>query len=98
MQLATMSKDEHSLLLFFNTSCVEYGGIFDPLHMNREDMEIMKRWTLDGFIESGRLTMESIDKLTTKKTMWVKLSHRAWELADQERFQRYNRIYDKRTW
>ena len=42
-QLTDMTKDERSLLLFFETAATDYGGLVDPRHMNAEDWKIARK-------------------------------------------------------
>lgn len=96
--LEEMTKDERSLLLFFETACTDQGGIFDPRHMNQEDAKIMEAWKACGFIQQGRLTFESIKRQNKVMPLWVLLSDEAWVLAHQERRARHARLYAKRSW
>jgi len=90
--LDTMTKDEKSLLLFFETQAVDYGGkINDTRHMNKEDFEIAEQWNREGFIKFGRIRFHSIVK-DSYSTRWCELSDEAWILAHAERKARYKRI------
>ena len=92
--LETMTKDERSLLLFFETCAVDYGGKIDARHMNDEDFNIAKQWNTEGFIEFGRIRFHDI---VGKQTHWVTLSIDAWVLAHTERKARAERLIAKQT-
>lgn len=92
--LDTMSKDERSLLLFFETCAVDYGGKIDVRHMNKEDMDIAKKWNKEGFVKFGRIKFHDI---IGKHTHWCEFSEEAWKLAHQERRARCCRIMSHNT-
>jgi len=90
-----MTKDERSLLLFFESCAVEHGGLVDTRHMNDEDFAITDAWKKQGLVDYGRLASECCTKTGQ---CWVKLSDEAWRLAHEERRARYARINAKRNW
>lgn len=87
--LETMNADERNLLLYFETRAVDYGGKIDTIHMNKEDMDIAKKWNDEEFVKFGRIKFCSI-KLTG--SYWCELSEEAWKLAHTERRARCARI------
>jgi len=94
MKLSEMTKEERSLLLFFESAAVDYGGKLSPLHMNGEDQEIKDKWKKSSFIEYGRMKSNDI---FGDRTCWVKLSDEAWKLAHEERIARFKRLeYNKK--
>lgn len=93
--LKNMSKDERSLLLYFESMSVEKGGKIDPQRMNRGDFEICGEWQNKEFINFGRIAHEDI---IGNMSFWVVLSDEAWKLAHKERIARFNRIDSKRNW
>lgn len=95
--LTDMTKGERSLLLYLETRAVDHGGLVDTLRMNTDDFAIVERWREIGFIEFGRLTRESIERLRVS-THWVILSDDAWKTAHEERRARCERIYGSRNW
>ena len=95
--LAAMSRDERSLLLYLECRAVDHGGIVTTPQMNATDFENIAKWKAVGFVEFGRLTRESIEKLRGS-THWIKLSERAWALAAEERQARYERLNASRAW
>lgn len=95
MKLSELSKDERSLLIYLEAHAVDFGGKVASRHMNKEDFEITKQWNNKAFIAFGRI---GLDYITAGFTNWVILSPLAWELAHQERKNRFKRIYSKRTW
>jgi len=92
--LDTMTSDERSLLLYFETRAVDHGGIVDTIHMNKEDMDIAKEWDNEGFVKFGRIKFHSI---TPAGTYWCELSDEAWNLVHAERKARCARIMSRQT-
>lgn len=95
--LADMTKDERSLLLYLETRAVDHGGLVTTPQMNADDFAILDRWKESGFMQFGRLTVASIEKLRGA-THWVRLSEAAWKLAHEARRARCERVYGSRTW
>lgn len=95
-KLSELSKDERSLLIYFESCSVDYGSKINALHMNAIDGEITERWNKEGFIGFGRIGISYIT--SDNRTNWVTLSSLAWKLAHQERKERFKRIYSKRNW
>ena len=95
MTLATMSKDERSLLLYLETRAVDYGGKVDVRHMNSDDMAIAKIWNKSGFLGFGRVASEDC---SSSGAHWCRLTDEAWRLAHEERRARAARMYAQRTW
>ena len=93
--LETMSKDERSLLLFFESRAVDYCGRVDIRRMNTEDMEIAKRWNEEKFIQFGRIVIRHHN---SDGTHWCILSEEAWILAHLERKERHKRLWLKKNW
>ena len=92
--LDAMTSDERSLLLFFETQAVDYGGLIDiKKRMNKEDFDIAKKWNDEGFVKFGRIKFHSI----LKSTHWCELSDEAWSLAHAERKARCTRIMSRQT-
>lgn len=94
--LDTMTKDERSLLLFFETQAVDYGGLIDlKQRVNKEDFDIAKKWNEEGFVKFGRIKFHSI--IPGGSTRWCELSDEAWNIAHAERRARCLRIMSKQT-
>lgn len=89
--LDTMTSDERSLLLYFETRAVDYGGLIDTKHMDNEDREIADKWNEEGFIKSGRIKSHSIIVFSH----WCELSEEAWKLAHVERRAKHKRIISR---
>lgn len=101
--LETLSRDEKSLLLYFESRCVDSRGTVSTPQMNADDFEIAERWTEIGFIEFGRLSYESVTAIQgiinkSGTTHYVQLSPEAWELAHAVRRARAERDYANRKW
>ena len=92
------TKDEKTLLLYFETCLVDAYGRAETRYMNKEDIEIAKKLTEAGLIEFGRLSMKAIEKLRRLHgygkvyTHWVRFSDKAWELAHKWRKERSDRM------
>lgn len=97
MTLSELTKEERSLLLFFETCHVDYGGLLDPRRMNESDQDIARDWRNRGFIRFGRITAEWLEKYSPC-SYYVWLSDEAFELAHQERRERAERMKAKREW
>ena len=95
-----MTRDERSLLLFLETQAVDHGGLVNVESMNDCDFEIARRWTQEGFIQFGRVASPSLRKATRIKNRshWVLLSATAFAAAAQERYDRAQRMWSKRSW
>lgn len=102
MKLEELTKDERSLLLFLETQAVDYGGVVDVAHMNRDDFAIAERWKGSGLIEFGRIASACISRSPApnrmRPTHWVHLSDEAFALAHEERKARSARMWERRKW
>lgn len=79
------TRDELSLLLFFETCFVDYGGVLHDKHMNGDDMEIAARWNQSGFITFEPICDEDLWLNGHEKTHVVWLSDEAMTEAHAER-------------
>jgi len=98
--LLGMNKTERSLLIYLETCLVDRTGHVDTRRMNKEDMDIAKKWNEEEFIAFGRLKFHYIEDLQSNPpiihaTHWVSFSDKAWELAAQERRARAGRMFPK---
>jgi hypothetical protein len=93
--LESMTKEERSLLLFFEDCAVNKSGRVNSTHMNDADREIAQKWNLSGFVEWGRIASEHLSSLGNN---WCLLSEQAWEIASAERKARAGRLWSKRSW
>ena len=96
--LEQLSKEEKRLLLYLETRCVDYGGVFDAGRMNSDDYKIAKKWNDCGFLQFGRISSASIRLIPANGMYWCRLSEHAWKLAHQERMARFYRSDEKRAW
>jgi len=95
-KIENMSKDERSLLLYFECQAVDYGGKIDARRMNSIDFEIAKEWDSTGFVRFGRIYSGHIQKLPSNVfDHWVVLSEAAWTEAHRERRARNVRVESK---
>ncbi len=91
MELTT--RDEKSLLLYFETQAVDYGGTLESVRMNADDFAIAKRWNEAGFVRFGRIAFHDIKKHSgVARDHWCVLSEEAWALAHAERRARCARV------
>ncbi len=86
-----MTKDEKSLLLFFETCVVDNTCKIDMRKMNEEDMKIAKKWNDCGFIRFGRLKYIDLKK-GSPNTHFVLLSETAFAAASKLRYKRSLRM------
>lgn len=91
----SLTKTERTLLLFLETSCVDFAGVYDPRRINDEDLAIMNQWKEEGFIDHGRIAFK-FHKPT--RTVWCKISPEAMDLAHTLRKERAERMWDNREW
>lgn len=90
-----MTRDEQSILMYLETCCVDYGGKVDMRKVNPTDMEIIKKWQAEGWLDFGRIRFS--DHIANR-THWVTLSGDLWEMACRLRRERADRLYQGRTW
>ena len=96
MELTT--RNEESLLLYFETQCVDYGGTLESVRMNSDDFDIAKRWREAGFIQFGRIAFKDIKQRNgASRSHWVVLSDEAWKLAHAARRARCDRAMSRLT-
>jgi len=96
MELTT--KDEKSLLLFFETQAVDYGGTLEGVRMNTDDFALARRWNETGFVHFGRIAFHDIKKNAgIARDHWCFLSEEAWGIAHAERRARCERLMTKLT-
>ena len=91
MELTT--REEKSLLLYFETQAVDYGGTFEGVRMNADDFAIAKRWKDAGFVHFGRIAFHDVKRSGgLARDHWCVLSEEAWKLAHAERRARCDRV------
>lgn len=96
-----MSRDELNLLLYLEARAVDDQGSIDMIHINDNDIKIIKTWNKNGFIQYGRIVFKDAKRLSRnghRITHWCRLSPTAWNLAHQERLDRAERMWKKRSW
>ena len=95
-KLKNMSKDERSLLLFFESNAVDHRGKISVEHMNDEDHRITEAWDKEKFIRFGRVALADIitggQQPVRPRAHWVTLSDKALSLAQEERRARIKRM------
>ena len=93
MKLSDLTKEERSLLLYFESCAVDYAGKVDARRMNKDDIEIAQRWSNDRFLLFGRMAFDHINfESSPHMAYYCLLSPEAWDLAHQERRARAERM------
>ena len=92
------TKDERSLLLYLETRAVDYSGRIRNDNLNRMDWDLLNRWTDEGYIKSGRIASEYLDKLSYPSTHWIVLSPEAMTDAHELRRQRAERMWRNKSY
>ncbi len=83
-----LTKQEISLLLYVETCCVDHDGKLDTTRINDEDRDILSKWNDLGYVYSGRLPIDIVQR---DATMWVFMSNEAIGQAATERKARQDR-------
>lgn len=92
------TNDEKSLLLYFETQAVDYGGLIESARMNDSDFAKAKEWDSLGFIRFGRIAYADIKiKNGVAHDHWCVFSDEAWLVAHAERRARGERLMSKLT-
>ena len=94
MKIEDMNRDEQSLLIYFETVAVDYGGLVESRRMNATDFEIADQWDKTGFVRFGRLYSKDIKTTPgtgTRFDHWSVLSDEAWVEAHRARRARAKR-------
>jgi hypothetical protein len=92
------TNDEKSLLLYFETQSVDYGGLIESVRMNDSDFTKAKEWDTLGFVQFGRIAYTDIKiKNGVARDHWCVLSDDAWLVAHAERRKRSERVMSKLT-
>ena len=94
-----LSKDEKSLLLYFETCAVDNTGRVDQLKMNDIDREIAERWNSEGYIKYGRICYKDcIGNQIKQLTHFIFLSEEAWDKVHKLRRERANRMWKNKSY
>ena len=94
-----LTRDEVSVILYFETCLVDRRGTFSTQQMNYEDFAIAKQWRKEGFISYGRIPYKELRarKVSTPfnyGTHRVQFTDAAWKTAHRERRIRAERNSD----
>lgn len=93
IELAHISRDELSLLLYLETQAVDYGGALESARMSNADFQIATRWHEEKFIQFERIPRAKIKTHNgIARDHRVVLSDEAWTLAHAERRARCARM------
>lgn len=88
------TKKDKSLLVFFETCMVDYGGRVQGCRMNADDHAIADRMVAEGLITFRRLPFAYIETQRKKIDLFthlVEFSDEAWDLAYRFRRDRADR-------
>lgn len=94
MNTKEWNKDEKSLLLYLESRAVDHSGILDDKHLNTADRDNLKAWAESGFIETGRVASDFLERGTT----WAKPSSEAINEAHALRKARAERLWENKTY
>ena len=97
MSFKPTTREEESLLMFFETCFVDHGGLLSPLHMNESDEDIAKVWDEIGYIKYERVCSTDLRRTGSDKTMVVWLSPEAHQHAHEARVARAARCFKSRS-
>lgn len=86
-----LTRDETSLLLFFETQMVDYGGLLQGCRMNAGDHATANQWSDEKFIQFGRIASGDIKPDPQPRNHWVILSPAAWGVIHHKRRERADR-------
>jgi len=87
-----MTKDEKSLLLYFEICLVDCRGQVRSAKMNMADFRIAKDLSERGLIKFGRISFKEIKMVGPDPvTHWIKFTDRAWGIVHKLRRQRAER-------
>jgi len=95
--MTELTKEEKSLLLYFETRATDYGGTVDGANMNGADFSKAQEWDKAGFVKFGRICSEDLDS-RRRGAYWCRLSSDAVAIAHQLRAERADRVWEKRRW
>lgn len=90
IKIEDLTREEKSLLLFFETCCVDDASKVDTRRMNDKDFQIAKKFSEEKLITFKRIKFEF---LKNNKTHVVTLSDNAWELVHKLRKERAEKNY-----
>lgn len=98
-----MTREEISLLLYFETCVVDRSGFVHGANLNEDDYRIARQWDASGYVVFRRLKMAEFRGLNrvdiniqsvAARTDLVRLSDEAWRDAAKFRRQRADRSCD----
>lgn len=88
------TRNELSLLLYFETCAVDTGGKVESCRMNDDDRKLAHAWREQGFIQYGRIAFHDIKGSgLVHRDHWVVLSTLAWLEVQQQRQARCMRMH-----
>ena len=84
------TRDEISVLLYFETCAVDSRGLFEAKHVSSADLLLANKLQGEGFIAYGRIPAKVILKWgkshpVLRETHWVRLGDDVWKIVHRER-------------
>lgn len=81
-----LTRSEASVLLYAETTLVEYGGLMESIRMNDADRMAMDSLQASGMLTWGRVPGRLLDQFVGRSvTHWVDFTDAGWALAHQLR-------------
>ncbi|WP_323120020.1 hypothetical protein [Burkholderia alba] len=100
IDITTLTKTEHSIILYAESCSVEYGGLLEGMRMNDDDLTALRKFADAGILAFGRVPAKLLGPLSDfggKPTHWITFTDEAWQLAHALRRQRAARGSASRT-
>lgn len=92
----SMTRVERSVLLYAETTMVDYGGLMEGPRLNGDDHTALNRLQEAGMLTWGRVPGRLLGQFTSRHiTHWVELTEAGWALAHQLRRQTCLRSRDQ---
>lgn len=86
--IENITRDQRGLLLYAETCCVDWSGLLEDQRMNKDDMDALKFWHVNGALTFGRVPMRYLKATGRTCSHWVTLTAKGWKIASQLRQQR----------
>lgn len=98
IDLDSFSREEQSVLLYAETTCVEYSGLMEGQRLNQADHDALKKLKTEGFLDYGRVPSKLLAAFKHRQvTHWVTFTETGWTLAHRMRRARAAKLSAART-
>lgn len=84
MNIATMTREQRSILLYAETCIVDGSGLLEGIRMNEADHQALTKLKDEGFLDYGRVPGSLLGELKGK-THWINFYESGWQAAHQLR-------------